>query len=105
MQVRDFYSQVVGWRAEPVEMDGYADFNMIAPGTNQPAGGICHARGANAALPAQWLIYIRVADLEQALTRCQELGGRILVGPKAIDEKQRYVVIQDPAGAVAALIG
>jgi len=36
---------------------------------------------------------------------CQELGGRILVGPKAIDEKQRYVVIQDPAGAVAALIG
>lgn len=105
VQIRDFYSQVIGWRAESVEMEGYADFNMIAPGAEQPTAGICHARSANAALPAQWLIYITVADLDQALAHCQALGGHILVDPKPVSDTQRYAVIQDPAGAVAALIG
>lgn len=103
-QVRDFYSQVVGWRAEPVAMSDYADFNMIAPGTEQPTAGICHARGFNADMPAQWLMYIKVADLDQSLTHCQALGGRILVGPKLMGETQRFAVIQDPAGAVVTLM-
>lgn len=104
VQVSDFYSQVVGWRAEPVDVGGYADFNMIAPGADQPTAGICHARGFNADLPAQWLIYIKVADLDQSVAHCQALGGRILVGPKQMGETQRFAVIQDPAGAVVALM-
>jgi len=51
-QVRDFYSQVVGWRAEPLEIGDYADFIMTAPGADQPTAGLCHARGVNADLPA-----------------------------------------------------
>lgn len=81
-QVRDFYSQVVGWRAEPLEMGDYADFIMTAPGADQPTAGLCHARGVNADLPAQWLIYIKVADLDQALAQCQALGGHIVAGPR-----------------------
>jgi len=104
VQVSDFYSQVVGWRAEPVDVGGYADFNMIAPGADQPTAGICHARGFNADLPAQWLMYIKVADLDQALVHCQALGGRILAGPKQMGETQRFAVIQDTAGAVVALM-
>lgn len=103
-QVRDFYAQVVGWQAEPIEMGDYADFNMLIPGTDQSAAGICHTRGFNADQPAQWIMYIKVADLEQSLVDCQALGGRILVGPKFLSETQRFVVIQDPAGAMVALM-
>lgn len=101
--MRDFYSQVVGWRAEAVDMGGYSDFNMLAPGNGKPVAGICHARGVNADLPPQWLLYIAVEDLDEAMARCRELGGKVVAGPKGMAGQGRYCVIQDPAGAVAAL--
>ena len=102
-EVRDFYAEVVGWNFEPVEMDGYSDFGMTAAASGQAVAGICHARGMNAGLPPQWLIYITVADVERSMERCVELGGEVLVPPKGGPEKARYCVIRDPAGAVAAL--
>jgi hypothetical protein len=101
--VRAFYSQVTGWASSPVSMGDYDDYNMVAPGTEEPAAGICHARGSNADLPPQWLIYITVADVDASASRCVELGGKILAGPRGMGSYGRYCVIQDPAGAVAAL--
>jgi predicted enzyme related to lactoylglutathione lyase len=100
--LRDFYQAVVGWLPSYVPMDGYDDYTMSAPATEAPVAGICHARGADAALPPQWLLYIRVADLEKSLDRCVELGGKLLTPTRDMGEG-RYCVIQDPAGAVAAL--
>ena len=65
--------------------------------------GVCHARGTNAGLPPQWLIYITVDDLDGRVQRCVELGGRVLMPPKGMGGQGRYCVIQDPAGAAAAL--
>ena len=102
-EVRDFYSRVVGWKSDAVEMDGYSDFSMNAPQSGTCVAGICHARGSNARLPAQWLVYINVADLDESIVRCAELGGEVLVGPKEMGSQGRYCVIRDPGGAVAAL--
>ena len=52
VQIRDFYSDVVGWQHSPVAMGDYDDFNMLA-GNGETVAGICHARGGNAGLPAQ----------------------------------------------------
>jgi predicted enzyme related to lactoylglutathione lyase len=101
--VRDFYSQVVGWQTEPVDMGGYSDFNMKSPTSQKTIAGICHARGANADLPAQWLLYITVENVDASATRCVELGGKVITGPKGMEGYGRYCVIQDPAGAVSAL--
>lgn len=101
--VRDFYAQVVGWKAEGQSMGDYEDFNMLAPGSGECVAGICHARGVNAKLPPQWLIYITVEDAEKSAARCVELGGKILDGPRSMGQYQ-FAVIQDPAGAVAAII-
>lgn len=102
-KVRDFYSKVVGWKSFPVDMGSYNDFNMNLPGSGETVAGICHARGPNAMLPPQWLIYITVADVAVSAKRCVEHGGKIIDGPKPMGEN-RYCVIQDPAGAVAALV-
>jgi len=101
-RVRDFYKEVAGWEASPVDMGGYSDFSMTAPGGDTVAG-ICHARGSNKDLPAQWLVYINVDDLDRRASRCRELGGEVLVGPKSMGDYGRLCVIRDPAGAVAAL--
>ena len=99
--IRDFYSRVVGWEPSPVEMGDYSDFNML-DGTGTPVAGVCHARGANADLPAQWLIYILVEDVAASAARCVEEGGEVLVEPRSMGQDS-YCVIRDPAGAVCAL--
>ncbi|MFQ5604982.1 MAG: VOC family protein [bacterium] len=102
-EIKEFYRQVVGWKSDSVDMGGYHDFNMNAPASGQTVAGICHARGGNAELPAQWLIYITVQNVQKSADNCVTLGGKILSGPKSIPGHGSYCVIQDPAGAVAAL--
>ena len=94
--VKDFYSEVVGWTATAVDMDGYSDFTMGPKGG--AVGGICHARGANASVPAHWIMYIVVEDMEKSLKRAVELGGEVVDGPRG-----GFVIVRDPAGAVFAL--
>jgi predicted enzyme related to lactoylglutathione lyase len=101
--VRDFYHEVVGWKPSPVSMGDYDDFNMNTPESGKTITGICHARGGNAHLPPQWLIYITVEDVDESARRCVELGGKIITEPKDMEGYGRYCVIQDPAGAMAAL--
>jgi predicted enzyme related to lactoylglutathione lyase len=102
-QIRDFYSAVVGWSASGVDMGGYEDFTMNDPETGVPVAGVCHARGTNAGLPPVWLIYVPVEDLNKSITRCIQLGGQVISGPRGMGEQGRYCVIRDPAGAALAL--
>lgn len=102
--IRDFYAAVVGWRSEPFDMGGYADYFMQAPESGQTVAGIVHARGENADLPPQWLTYIVVDDLDASLERCRDGGGTVVTAVKGGDGGARYCVIQDPAGAFLALM-
>src|SRR5258707_232579 len=103
MALRDFYKAVAGWTHTEVDMGGYSDF-CLHPSTNDPpVAGICHARGENEGLPPQWLMYITVKDVDTSAARCVQLGGKILAGPRSMGGQGRICVIEDPAGAVAAL--
>jgi len=102
--LRDFYCAVVGWEPSPVNMGEYDDYSMVVPDTGEAVAGVCHARGPNAKLPPQWLIYIRVDVLDESMKRCVERGGEVIDGPRSMGER-RFCVIRDPAGAVTGLIG
>ena len=102
-EIRDFYCRVTGWTAEPHNMGDYDDFDIKTPGSGKTVTGICHARDSNAKVPPQWMIYITVEDVDKSVARCLELGGKIIDGPRQIGHN-RFCVIQDPAGAVAALM-
>lgn len=103
-RVRDFYGAVVGWQAEELPLGEHSDFVMRDPSTGEAAAGICHARGVNAGLPPQWLVYWTVADLEASLARCLELGGKVRAEPFDMGGFGRMCVIEDPSGAVAGLV-
>lgn len=102
-EVRDFYREVVGWQVAEVDMGEYSDYSMETPESGTPTAGVCHARGVNAGLPAQWLLYILVADLDWSIERLQALGGEVVAGPRKMGGAGRYCVFKDPAGAAAAL--
>lgn len=103
-EVVSFYEEVAGWSSSKVKVGDYDDFCVHPAGTEQPVAGICHARGENADMPAQWLIYINVDDLEASMEKCIRLGGKIVVPLRDMGSHGRMCVVQDPAGAVAGLI-
>lgn len=99
--VRDFYAAVAGWKAEACDVGGYSDYSMIAP-DGECVAGVCHARGVNADVPPQWLMYVTIEDLDRSVAECTQRGGAIVAPPRAT-MGGRFCVIRDPAGAVCAL--
>ena len=99
--LKDFYATVVGWQAESVPVDGHQDYAVGPPGAD-PVAGICHDLPPNQGLPAQWLIYIHVLDLDAAVRACLDHGGEVL-RPAQSAQAPRFAVIRDPVGAVCAL--
>lgn len=99
---KDFYSSVVGLKPEDVSMGDYSDYNMTMPATGEPVAGVCHSRGSNADLPAGWLIYFVVENVEASAAACTDNGGSIVVPVRGLSGGQ-FCVIKDPNGAVAAL--
>ena len=101
-EVKHFYEEVVGWKSSETPMGDYADYTMSGP-DGEPVSGVCHRRGPNADLPPKWLIYITVANLDASLAKVQHLGGKIVAPVRRLGTLGRFAVIEDPAGAVAAL--
>lgn len=101
-EVKDFYTSVVGWTSSDHDMGDYADYN-IHDADGEVIAGICHTRGSNANIPAQWLVYVQVENVDASAQKCIELGGKVLDGPRMMGG-QNFCVIQDPAGAVLALL-
>ncbi|MCA9911919.1 MAG: VOC family protein [Anaerolineae bacterium] len=99
--VRDFYQAVVGWESEDVPVEDHTDYNMTSDG--DIVAGICRKEGYNAAIPSQWMNYIRVADLDASLESVKEHGGKVVVEPRG-EAGSRLAIIEDPAGAVCALM-
>jgi len=68
----------VGWKVNPVNMGEYDDYSMQQPESNTDVVGVCHAKGVNADLPPQWLMYIKVADLAASIEPVRSKGGELL---------------------------
>lgn len=83
-------------------MGEYDDYEMRLPDDGECVAGVCHARGENADLPPQWLVYVMVGNLDASLKAAGEHGGRI-VSPARGLMGGRMAVVADPAGAVMAL--
>jgi len=64
--------------------------------------GICHAKGENKDMPAAWLPYFLVKDIDESAVKIVENGGSLVTKIKNVGA-DRYVVFKDPAGAMAAI--
>lgn len=100
--VKDFYQKVIGWNVEECSMGDYNDYSMLSPVSGDAKAGVCHAKGPNADLPAVWMPYFLVENIDQSVADVIELGGKQLTAIKSMGN-DRYVVIKDPAGAICSL--
>lgn len=105
-EIRTFYAEVIGWNVEEMQLKDdsgeYADY-IMKDETGSWTAGVCHARGSNTGIPPQWIVYINVANIEQSIERCRELGGKVLKESKNADGSYQYALLEDPAGTVLAI--
>lgn len=101
-----FYHELFGWEIQPggnPEMD-YREFD---DGSGHHVGGIYQINpdffGGNPP-PPHMLSYISVDNVDQSAEKADELGGKTLRGPLDIPGVGRMAVVQDPSGAMFALI-
>ncbi len=54
--------------------------------------------------PNAWLAYVAVDDVDQSAKRAASLRGKVHVPPTDIPVVGRFAVVQDPTGAVIAML-
>lgn len=98
-----FYKKVVGWGTK--QWEGNADYMMWMAG-DKPVGGLMPlpAEAAKAGAPPNWLTYVEVPDADETVAQAKSLGAQVLAGPEDIPQVGRFAVLQDPQGAVFAIL-
>jgi uncharacterized protein len=96
-----FYEKVVGFSSRAMDMGPGGTYHVLEKNgvgrggaTNQLAPGV----------PPHWLPYVFVDDPDATIAAAKKLGATIQFGPEDIPGVGRFGVLQDPTGAVLAVM-
>ena len=111
-----FYTQMFGWTAKhsaPTTVMDYTEFSVngqLHPALSsqrfngQPGVGMmAMPESMPAPVPSYWMPYFQVADLDASAAQAKSLGASVMVGPNAIPDGGRFVILQDPQKAMFAV--
>ncbi|MDP2310871.1 MAG: VOC family protein [Pseudomonadota bacterium] len=88
-----FYVDLFGWKHE-----NHGGYTVL--GDEHNAGMADGQPG----VPPFWLLYTNVVNADATAAKVTELGGRVLHGPAEMEGVGRFAVLQDPTGAVFAVM-
>ena len=99
---KKFYTELLGWEAKESDMEGmpYTVFNA----DDKMAAGLMAMPPEVKGVPSHWMAYIAVDNVDELTEKAKGMGANIIHGPMDIPSVGRFVIIQDPAGAVISLI-
>jgi predicted enzyme related to lactoylglutathione lyase len=93
-----FYGEAFGWQMQDVMNGAYY---MVDPGADK---GIRGGVGAAAEGGGHVTFYVEVEDVQAALEKVSELGGRTVQGPMDVPEGPTIALFADPEGHVVGLV-
>ena len=101
----EFYKSVFGWDAHLASgsQEGvpYTEWQL---GGRSFGGAIDMANvGLPAEMPPHWLVYFNTADIQVAVARVAELGGKVMMEPTDYPGG-RFAVVADPVGCAFGLM-
>jgi predicted enzyme related to lactoylglutathione lyase len=97
-RARRFYQELFGW---PVNvLDG--TYSLVGEDSGRPTGGIGQAGPGSPYTGI--VVYFRVADVELALAKAEELGGSRRLEPQNLPGMGRMAVFTDPDGNPVGLL-
>jgi predicted enzyme related to lactoylglutathione lyase len=99
---KEFYSRLVGWKSRPWPLD--PGYTVCHAGDVPTAGMMEMTPEVPAEAPPHWLQYIGTRDVDGTADAAVRAGGSIPKPPSDMKGAGRYAVLQDPQGAVFAII-
>jgi len=97
-----FYQTIFGWERLLDHDMGPMGVYVIYGRKGQQLGGI-FAKPKDSPMPTAFLHYVQVDDLEAAITRAKNSGGKLVHGPMEVPGGARIAQLMDPQGAMFAL--
>lgn len=99
-----FYQKVVGWGATKMD-GGPVEYTLFTAGDRPVAGLMAIPPNAAAqGAPPSWLAYVEVPDVNATIEQAIALGAKVIAPAMDIPQAGRFAVLQDPQGAVFAVI-
>lgn len=98
-----FYGSLFGWNANDVPIGPGEYYTIFRLEGRDTAAAYTLNPAKMAGVPPHWMLYISVADADQAAARAAAIGGKVLDPPFDVFDAGRMAVVQDPTGAVFCL--
>ncbi|MDJ0754636.1 MAG: VOC family protein [Ardenticatenaceae bacterium] len=105
LQTRDiaatkkFYADVFDWGIQTDEND----YVMYKADERIQAGSMA-IQDSWGPVPSNWAVYFMVEDVDAMAAKVKELGGNLMGEPIPAGEMGKFVVVQDPTGAVFTMM-
>ena len=100
-----FCKTVVGWETEVMTMPDGAPYKFLkAPGVDRPAGGMMNITPEMGSIPSHWAAYVAVDDVDAAVAKVEDAGGKVLQQPFDGEGVGRIAIVADPTGGALGLI-
>lgn len=93
-----FYSELFGWQIKTVDMPS-GPYQLIHAHGKDVAGMM---KSPMPNVPPHWYSYVAVTDVDAALERAAQAGGKVVVPAMDIPEVGRFGIFMDNLGAVSA---
>lgn len=98
-----FFGALLGWTTRTSESVMEGRYQVFVSNGSEIAG-MMEIQPEWGPVPPNWSIYFGVEDCDAAIARVAELGGKVVFPATDIENVGRFAFLQDPQGAVFAVI-
>ncbi|MFW2404559.1 MAG: VOC family protein [Gammaproteobacteria bacterium] len=103
-----FYEELFGWEFERIGPNfgaiASANYTLIRHNGRLIGGMIDEARLNTTEEISQWIALMSTADIDAAVAKLTQAGGKVFTPPTDLADRGRIAVVNDPQGAVFALL-
>jgi len=96
-----FYEKVLGFTHQTLDMGPAGNYYILSKDGVGRGGVTGHLPGG---MPPHWLPYVEVDDPDATIARARKLGAKVPLPPEDIPGIGRFGVLEDPTGAVLAVM-
>ncbi len=97
-----FFAEVLGVKPVTMGTPGTDEYTMLMV-DDAPVAGVMQRPDDMGDMPSHWTVYFNVDDCEATVEKAKSSGGKVIVPPMDISPG-RFSVLQDPQGAIFAVI-
>jgi predicted enzyme related to lactoylglutathione lyase len=102
-KAEQFYTSLFGWQVKHSAPGSPMEYTEFSVGDQPSVGMMGMPEGMAPHVPSYWMPYFQTGDLDASTDRARSLGATVMVGPQAIPDGARFVIVQDPQGAMFAM--